>query len=48
MMYPDYFLDDAMHGVRGHVDIGEAMLDKTRRKYKEYIPFQKILDKIKD
>ena len=48
IMYPDYFLEDSMHGVEGHVDIGEALFDRTRRKYQDHIPFQRILDKIKD
>ena len=48
MMYPDYFLDNDMHGVRGRINIGEEILDKTRRKYQDHIPFQRILDKIKD
>jgi len=48
IMYPDYFLDNAMHGVRGRINVGEAILDKIRRKYQDHIPFQKILDKIED
>jgi len=30
------------------VEIGEELLSRTREKYKDHIPFQKILDKIKD